>query len=1521
MKDRNKRNRIAAGVLATLLLLNTSLEPVSAQNAESGAETVQAVTFDDESAEKENLKTQAVTVVEKNVSLFEQGEIPDADNEKKTEINGTDYSGAAESIRKDLMQMNPQTDLSAYDLTADEVADIYQSVVNDNSGLFYVTGKLLINCEEAGKAVSVAYTYTADAAQIAEQKAAYDQALNQIVAQVDPEWTDTQKALFVNDYLVTTATYDHTLAHHDAYSLLVNKTGVCEAYALAYQAVMEALGIPVLIASSGSMKHAWNEIYVNGHWYHVDVTWNDPTTDLYGRADHDFFLLSDGAMRKGVNKHDGWNTGVACDDTTFDHYEWDNIENPITCCKGGWYTISNNKVLCLNWENGTFTEVASYADSGKSLRTGLFSYDGKLYMTDGDDILTFDVDTKTFSTFLSAGNAYGIAIDAGTIITSNIRGENYTDANLMKFLPLYSLSPVADTSGYSYIPGIWKQAVLVSYSGDQTALSVPQTVRLDTENGTASDYTVVQIGAGAFRNHPDLSTVDLPESVIGIGEEAFYGAEDLTAVTGAAAHLAIGARAFYDCRNLNTLGNGNVVIDGIGGSAFYQCMSLQGLDTSALRIIPNYGFYECSSLTDLQLTSADAFGNYALAGCSSLFSVTLKEGLTYLSAGCFSGCASLRELHIPDSVTEIYAVAFENCSSLTSMQIPDAVTWLDSGVFQGCGNLQSASLPEKITEIPSYLFSGCTSLSSFQFHAGTTQIGKFAFAGCSSLETLDLPAALKEIGTGAFQKTGLTTIAIPEGVTILENTVFLGCTSLENVTLPGALTEISTALFSGCTALEEITVPKNVTQIYDQAFYECSSLKNITLPAGLTVLGNHVFYACSALPAIELPEKLTTIGKSAFAGCSSLSSIRIPAAVTTIGADMVKDTASLQEIRLAEENTSFTVFHGVLFNAEQTEIVACPAGIRHLYLPKEFSSIGEDFAQRYSFLKSLTVFNSKCVIADSSRTLNGLILIGDAGSTLDAYAKKYGNTFNVKVISEEGEYQQTLSANGSISWKFEPEEAGTYLFEFYCENGADISLSYGDGGGGGSGVLYLEKKLEENAEKTIQITPGEWADHKARMVTMRIYKEIKYPEKCSLPGTYTITMNPYTVYLFDLPAHGKTDYDMKISGGKGLYYQIYLPNPDISIGYVIPQDQAVGNGSRQFLAHNEDQAMLRINPYLGADWKASQQEKKQTVTVSIGKHEHTEKVVQEAVQPTCTESGSTRVTECSDCGVTLSKWMLIPATGHLWDTGKVTKKATVSAAGIKTYTCEKCGETRLESIPKLQVAYTISYQSNGATGGSMKCQTVSYGKGTKLTANTYSKKGYTFKGWNTKKDGSGKAYANKADGSKLTTADGSVVTLYAQWQKNTYKITYKLNGGTKAKGTVATYTVTTATITLKKPTRKGYTFKGWYTDATCKKKITQIKKGSTGSKILYTKWTPNQYKVTFLANGTKVTGKTKTLSAAYGKSYKLSANGFKRKGYTFKGWNTKKNGKGKTYKNKAAIKNLTTKADGKITLYAQWKKK
>ena len=79
----------------------------------------------------------------------------------------------------------------------------------------------------------------------------------------------------------------------------------------------------------------------------------------------------------------------------------------------------------------------------------------------------------------------------------------------------------------------------------------------------------------------------------------------------------------------------------------------------------------------------------------------------------------------------------------------------------------------------------------------------------------------------------------------------------------------------------------------------------------------------------------------------------------------------------------------------------------------------------------------------------------------------------------------------------------------------------------------------------------------------------------------------------------------------------------------------------------------------------------------------------------------------------------------------------------------------------------------------------------------------------------------------------------------------------------------------------------------------------------------NNYTVKFAANGG--TGKTANQSIARDKSVKLRANGFSRNAYVYTGWNTKANGKGKAYKNQAAVKNLAAKGKT-ITLYAQWRK-
>ena len=121
---------------------------------------------------------------------------------------------------------------------------------------------------------------------------------------------------------------------------------------------------------------------------------------------------------------------------------------------------------------------------------------------------------------------------------------------------------------------------------------------------------------------------------------------------------------------------------------------------------------------------------------------------------------------------------------------------------------------------------------------------------------------------------------------------------------------------------------------------------------------------------------------------------------------------------------------------------------------------------------------------------------------------------------------------------------------------------------------------------------------------------------------------------------------------------------------------------------------------------------------------------------------------------------------------------------------------------------------------------------------------------------------------------------------------------------------------LPTPTKTGYAFAGWWTAKIGGVEIT-ADTAVTEDATYYARWTANKYTIKFYANGGK--GTMKTISAAYGKNVKLTANAFKRTGYKFAGWAKKNNGK-VAYKKTAKVKNLTDKDGKTVTLYAVWKK-
>ncbi|MCB7104865.1 InlB B-repeat-containing protein, partial [Eubacterium callanderi] len=240
-------------------------------------------------------------------------------------------------------------------------------------------------------------------------------------------------------------------------------------------------------------------------------------------------------------------------------------------------------------------------------------------------------------------------------------------------------------------------------------------------------------------------------------------------------------------------------------------------------------------------------------------------------------------------------------------------------------------------------------------------------------------------------------------------------------------------------------------------------------------------------------------------------------------------------------------------------------------------------------------------------------------------------------------------------------------------------------------------------------------------------------------------------------------------------------------------------------------------------------------------------------------------------------------------------------------------------------SYTIQYDGNNADGGDMANQSMTYDQAANLTANSYAKTGYTFAGWNTRPDGAGTAYGNEQSVVNLTPDDGSIITLYAQWHANNYKVAF--DGNTADSGSMSDQPMAfdiEVNLTANAYTKTGYTFVGWntekggegtaYTDGQTVVNLTAVE-GETVT--LYAQWRANKYIIHFDGN-TADGGSTTEQAMTYDTAATLTANGYTKTGYTFIGWNTQPDGGGMAYDDGQSVINLTPNDGETVTLYAQW---
>ena len=364
-------------------------------------------------------------------------------------------------------------------------------------------------------------------------------------------------------------------------------------------------------------------------------------------------------------------------------------------------------------------------------------------------------------------------------------------------------------------------------------------------------------------NIPSSVTYDKKDfAVVGIGFSAFFGASDLTSINIPSTVVTIKDESFKNCTGLTSIVIPNSVTS-LYGNNFNGCTKLESVTLS-------------NNLTTL--------GASSFTGCTSLKSIVLPNSLTSISLGLFVNCSSLKSVTIPKSITSIGNYAFYNNSILSEINVdwaqPIAINentfyqinvssitlkipygtlenydvasiWTDFNIIESqtakieglnyrftsdttivVGKNSSATvlvyIPNKIiykgkeykvTGIESNAFAGST-ITGIKFTTETITNARIATVESSNLLF---------IGKKAFYNcTGLTSIDIPSSVTSIEDSTFANCTGLQSVNVNWETPlVISEKVFEGVSVAGVVLNTPSASRL---SYTQASVWKNFSLP-------------------------------------------------------------------------------------------------------------------------------------------------------------------------------------------------------------------------------------------------------------------------------------------------------------------------------------------------------------------------------------------------------------------------------------------------------------------------------------------------------------------------------------------------------------------------------------------------------------------------------------------------------------------------------------------------------------------
>lgn len=184
-------------------------------------------------------------------------------------------------------------DVSSCNLTKADLSKVYWKVIDLNPELFFARATMYYY-QSNGYVTRIQPGYDPDYTE--EHSKAYEERVEEILSGVDDSWSDIQKVLYLHDYLVTNVEYDKTYSNYNAYNALVEGSSVCNGYALATVCLLKNVGVNVDVITSEELNHAWNMVELDGEYFYIDATWDDPTNTGETYCKHTNFMVDEAGL-------------------------------------------------------------------------------------------------------------------------------------------------------------------------------------------------------------------------------------------------------------------------------------------------------------------------------------------------------------------------------------------------------------------------------------------------------------------------------------------------------------------------------------------------------------------------------------------------------------------------------------------------------------------------------------------------------------------------------------------------------------------------------------------------------------------------------------------------------------------------------------------------------------------------------------------------------------------------------------------------------------------------------------------------------------------------------------------------------------------------------------------------------------------------------------------------------------------------------------------------------------------------